>query len=115
MAFEHDTTVQSTSIWSVVSWLCFGLVVVLALLFGSSLSVFRSASDDPQAGPLVAIPMLAGMGAAWAVAWACASAGAVFGLVGVLRPAHRTKPGWAALALNGVVALVTTVLLFVLG
>jgi hypothetical protein len=115
MTLEQGTRAQATSAWSVVSWLFFGLVVLASLAFGTYLLVFRSASDDSQAGPIVGIPMLLGMGAAWGVACACASAGAVFGLIGVLRPGHRTRMGLAALALNGAAALVTTVLMFVLG
>jgi hypothetical protein len=115
MTLEQGTRAQATSAWSVVSWLFFGLVVLASVAFGTYLLVFRSASDDAQAGPILGIPMLVGMGAAWGVAWACALTGAVFGLIGVRRPAHRTRMGLGALALNGAAALVTTVLILVLG
>jgi hypothetical protein len=105
----------TTSPWSVVSWAFFGFAVLSGLALGTYWLVYRSASDDPQAGPLLGIPMLVGMGAAWAVACASASVGAGLGVIGLLREDHRTKPGWAALLLNAAVALVTAVLIFALG
>jgi hypothetical protein len=104
----------TTSAWSWASWGCFGLAVLAAsgiVLYGL---IFLAAAGDPRGGPLVAVPMLVGMGAAWWAALVCALVGSVCGLLGVVLPARRTPSAWAALALNGSVVAISAVLLLIL-
>jgi hypothetical protein len=107
-------TAGTTSLWSIASWIFFALTVLFGVAFVTYWQVLRSSSADPQAGPLLGVLMIVGMGAAWQAAYASASIGAVLGLIGVAREDHRTRPAWAALVLNAAFALVTTILLFVL-
>jgi hypothetical protein len=115
MAVEQRAPARATSAWSALSWLFFGLALLSALAFGACWLAFRSAAGDPAGGSPVGIPMLVGAGAAWGAACACSLIGSALGLLGVRRPAHRTRLAWAALALNGAAALVTTALIFILG
>jgi hypothetical protein len=55
------------------------------------------------------------MVAAYWMAWACALAGAVSGLIGVSKTGHRTKPAWVAFALNGTFWFVVTAALWIVG
>jgi hypothetical protein len=117
----HPTTFPANSapaaresVWSFVSWAFFGLTVLGCVGIAVYGLILRASAADPVGGPLVGIPMLVGMGAAWWVALVGATAGTLCGLFGVLAPAHRTASAWVALALNGTFVLVSVALLLIL-
>jgi hypothetical protein len=114
-ALEPNSPVETTSRWTVVSWVFFGLVVLSSLWFGCQLLFVHSTSDHPLAVSAVDMVRMVWMVAAYWMAWACSLAGAVSGLIGVSNASHRTKLAWIALALNGSFWFVITAALWIVG
>jgi hypothetical protein len=104
----------ATSTWSYLSWALFVLAALATVGIGVWWVALRPAANDPYVGPAAGVFTLLGMGAAWWLALACSVLGALCGLVGVVRPAGRTKAAWGALALNAAVIAVSLVLLMAL-
>jgi hypothetical protein len=114
-ALEPNPAVETTSWWSVVSWVFFGLVVLSSVAFGFFWQFIQSTSDHPFATLSVDLVKMVLMVAAYWIAWACALAGAVSGLIGVSKAGHRTKSAWIAVALNGTFWFVVTAGLWIVG
>jgi hypothetical protein len=108
------TSRLSSSAWSAASWVFFGLTVLATAAIGVYALLYRSTAGDQQAGPLMGVILLTGMGAAWCVALACSGVGVLCGLVGVLNPSARTAATWSAVALNGAVVIASVALLLAL-
>jgi hypothetical protein len=114
-ALEPNSPVETTSWWSTVSWVFFGLVVLSSLAFGFFWLFVQSTSDHPFATLSVDLVKMVLMVAAYWIAWACALAGAVSGLIGVSKAGHRTKSAWIAFALNGTFWFAVTGVLWIVG
>jgi hypothetical protein len=114
-AFDANLPVETTSRWTVASLVFFGLVVLSSLWFLNQLLFVHSTSDHPFAVLAVDMVRMVWMVAAYWMAWACALAGAVSGLIGVSKVGHRTKLAWVALALNGTFWFVITAALWIVG
>jgi hypothetical protein len=100
-AIEPNSPVETTSWWSVVSCVFFGLVVLSSVAIVCFWLFIQSTLDHPFATLTADLVRMVWMVAAYWMAWACALAGAVCGLIGVSKAGHPTKPAWIALALNG--------------
>jgi hypothetical protein len=104
----------ATSARSYISWALFVLAALAAVGMGVWWAALRPAANDPHVGPAADVLTLLGVGAAWWLALVGAVLGALFGLVGVLRPAGRTNSAWGAVALNAAVIAVSLLLLMAL-
>jgi hypothetical protein len=104
----------ATSVWSLASWALFALTVLATAAAGAWPLVLRPAAADPLAAPGAEVFAFLGVGAAWCAALACASLGALCGLIGLVRPDARTGPAWTALALNAAFVLGSFALLLIL-
>jgi hypothetical protein len=114
-ALEPNSSVETTSRWSIVSWMFFGLVVLSSAAFGFCWLFIQSTSDHPFATLSVDLVKMVLLVAAYWIAWACALAGAVSGTIGVSKAGHRTKSAWIALALNGTFWFAVTAGLWIVG
>jgi hypothetical protein len=114
-ALEPSSPAETTSWWSVVSWVFFGLVVLSSVAFGFFWLLIQSTSHHPFATLTADLVKMVLMVAAYWIAWACALAGAGSGLIGVGKAGHRTKSAWIALTLNGTFWFVVTAGLWIVG
>jgi hypothetical protein len=114
-AFDASARVETTSHWSIASWVFFGLVVLSSLWFLIQLLFVHSTSDHPFAILAVDMVRMVWMVAAYWMAWACALAGLVTGLIGVSKAGHRTTLGWVAVTVNGTFWFVVTAALWIVG
>jgi hypothetical protein len=114
LAGDRPSANVTSSAWSFASWGAFSLAVAAFVLFGAAFQLMRSTANDPRAGVWMGVISLVGLGAAYWAAWLWTLLGAVLGIIGVIRPEHRTMLGGAALTANGCIALVTSVPILVM-